>query len=885
MGRVRAWFSRLGEVFGKQKREQDLSAEMESHLQLHMEDNLRSGMSQAQARREALMKLGGVEQTKENYRERRGLPLLETVLQDARYAIRMLRKNPGFTAIAVLTLALGIGANTAIFSLVNGVLLRPLPFANPEQLVGMTSYYPKGPFVVMRDRSQTMEIVANSDSTEFNLTGVDVPVRLAGASVSANWFRVLGAGTAIGRAFQDGEDQPGKDLVAILSYSLWQRQFRGDPNVVGQAILLDGLSREVIGVMPPDFRFPSPKTELWVPLHLDPRTTGDYWGSSYMPILARLRPGATLEQARVELASLRPQILAAYAWRMPDDSWMDADVLVLQEWLVGEFRAKLIILLGAVGLLLLIACANVANLLLARATARKKEIALRKALGAGRWRLVRQLITESVLLAMLGGGLGLGAAIYGLRILKATLPADTPRLTDVAVDGRVLLFTAALAILTGLVFGVMPANGASKVDLTKTLRTGGDKDESQGTNRLSRSLVVGEVAVAAVLVIAAGLLVKSLWKLSSANTGFHQEYVLTARITPNQSFCAVAGRCQAFYEDLLNRMRTLPGVKDAAAVNGLPLSGTWETVPCDVEAHTVTPGAHVPMLLERVITPGYLRLMGIPLLQGRAFTDADAGQNAQRTTLISKSTAERYWPGKDPIGMHVKPRWMNDWWTVVGVVGDVKENSLTRNVPEWIDGEVYMPYGPHAIQGRGNESAPAELTLLLRTSESQIQIGSELQSVVAELNRDVPVSQIQTLHGWVSEAAAGPRSTASLFSIFAALALALGAVGIYGVISYSVAQRTREIGIRMALGARRQEVLLLIIGQSARLALLGVAIGLAGGLLLTRLMASLLYGVGSSDPATYAGVAILLLVVALAASFLPARRAMRMDPAIALRHE
>jgi predicted permease len=326
-------------------------------------------------------------------------------------------------------------------------------------------------------------------------------------------------------------------------------------------------------------------------------------------------------------------------------------------------------------------------------------------------------------------------------------------------------------------------------------------------------------------------------------------------------------------------------VKEAAAVNGLPLSGTWETIPSDVEAHTVAPGSHVPMLMERVVTPEYLHLMGIPLLEGRGFTDADAAPNAQRITLITKSTAERYWPGNDPIGMHIKPRWTSDWWTVVGVVGDVKENSLTRNVPEWMDGEIYMPYGPHALQGRGNESAPAELTLLLRTSESQVQIGSELQSVVAELNRDVPVSQIQSLHGWVSEAAAGPRSTAFLFAIFAALALALGAVGIYGVISYAVAQRTREIGIRMALGARQQEVLLLIVGQCARLAFLGVAIGLAGALLLTRLMSSLLYGVGAADPATYASVAILLVVVALAASYLPARRAMRMDPAIALRHE
>src|SRR5580704_6815760 len=366
-----------------------------------------------------------------------------------------------------------------------------------------------------------------------------------------------------------------------------------------------------------------------------------------MPILARLRPGVTIEQARAELASLRTQILAAYAWPMPDDSWKDSDVTYLQEWLVGDFRAKLIILPGAVGLLLLIACANVANLLLARSAARHQEMAVRKALGAGRWRLIRQLTTESVLLAMLGGGLGLGAAVYGLTILKTTLPVDTPRLADVTIDGRVLLFTAALAILTGLVFGAMPAYGASKIDLTKSLRTGGDKDESRGNHGLSRSLVVAEVAIAAVLVIAAGLLVKSLWKLSNTNTGFRQEYILTARVTPNQSFCAVTGRCQAFYGNLLNRVRALPGVKEAAAVNGLPLSGTWGTIPSDVEAHTVAPGSHVTMLMERVVTPEYLHLMGIPLFKGRGFTDADAAPNAQRVTLISKSTAERYWPGKD----------------------------------------------------------------------------------------------------------------------------------------------------------------------------------------------------------------------------------------------
>ena len=885
MRQLRAWFLRLGGMLGKNSKEQELSEEMDSHLQLHTEDNLRAGMSAEEARRKALIKLGGLEQAKENYRERRSLPVLETLLQDLRFALRMLGKNPGFALIAVLTLGLGFGANTAIFSLVNGVLLRPLPYANPDRLMGMTYYYPKGPFVVMRDRSRTMEIIANTDSTEFNLTGVDVPVRLSGTSVSANWFSVLGARAEMGRMFREGEDRPGKDAVVILSHSLWQGRFGGDPNILGHSILLEGMSREVVGVMPPDFRFPSPKTELWVPLHLDPRARGDYWGSSYMQLLARLRPGATLEQAHAELAALRPQVLAAYAWRMPDDTWIKASVMPMQEILVGDVRAKLLILLGAVGLLLLIACANVANLLLARATARQKEVAIRAAMGAGRWRITRQLMTESVLLALLGGGLGLGTALYGLSALKATLPADMPRLADVTVDRSVLAFTALLAVLTGLVFGAMPATGASKADLTKSLKTGGERSATGGSHSLSSSLIVGELAIATVLLIGAGLLVKSLWKLSDTNPGFRPESILTARITPNESFCEVPGRCQAFYRELLSRVRVLPGVKDAAAVNGLPLSGVWQTIPSDVEAYTIAPGAHVPMLMERIITPEYLRIMSIPLLQGRTFAEADAAPSAQRVALISKSTAERFWPGKDPIGQHLKPRWLDNWWAVVGVVGDVRENSMATNTPEWIDGEMYTPYGPHSLPDRGPEAPPAELTLLLRTSGNQTQMGAELQSAVAELNRDVPVSQVETLYGWVSEAVAGPRSTASLFGFFAALALVLGALGTYGVVSYAVAQRTREIGIRVALGARRQEVMLLIIGQSARLALAGVGIGLLGSVILTRLMASLLYGVGATDPATYLGVAILLVIVTLAASFVPARRAMRVDPVVALRYE
>jgi predicted permease len=865
-------------------RQRQLEQEISSHLEMAKGHRLARGESAQHAASAARREFGNVSLVQHVARDQWGWVWIEEFLQDVRYAARVMWRNFGVTLVAVLTLVLGIGANTAIFSLVDGVLLRPLPLPQADRLVALTTYYPKGAFAVMRNQSRTMDIIANSDAAFFNLTGGDSPVRLNGTSVSTNWFNVLGVQAAVGRTFQEGEDQPGKNDLVILSHALWERRFGSDTDVIGRSILLEGVSRQVVGVMPADFRFPSPKTELWVPLNLDPRKSGDYWGSSYMPITARLRPGVTPEQAQADLKELRPKILAAFAWRMPDDTWAKSRVMSLQEAIVGDVRTSLLILLGAVGLLLLIACANVANLLLARATTRQKEIALRAALGASRWRIVRQLISESVLMSVIGGALGLAAARYGLSILKSMLPAGTPRLADVAVDTRILVFTALLSVVTGILFGLVPAAGASKVDLTKSLKTG-DRSGTSGNSRLSRILVIGEVAVSVVLVIAAALLVKSLWNLSNANPGFRAESILTARITPNQSFCAEVGRCQTFYNDLLARVRALPEVKDAAAVNGLPLGGSFETVPADVEGYAVAAGAHVPMFLERVVTPDYLRVMGIPLLQGRALTEADAGQNAQRAGLITKSTAARYWPGEDPIGKHFKPRWMQEWWTIVGVVGDVRENTITRNWEDWLDGEIYTPYGPHAIAESGPEAPPAELTLVMRTTQTPNQLADDLQNAVSQLNGDVPVTQIETLRGWVAEAISGPRSTASLFALFAALALVLGAIGVYGVISYSVAQRTREIGIRMAMGARRQQVLRLIVGQGAVLALTGVAVGLLGALLLTRLMSSLLYGVGAADLSTYAWVALLLVVVAVAASYIPARRAMHVDPIVALRYE
>jgi predicted permease len=866
------------------KRQQQLEQEIAGHLEIAKRDRLDRGDSAQHADSAVRREFGNVALVQHVTRDQWGWLWLEEFLLDVRYAARMMRRNLGVTLIAVLTLVLGIGANTAIFSLVDGVLLRPLSLPDANRLVAISTYYPKGAFVVMRNQSRTMDFIAQSDNTAFNLTGRDLPIRLIGNAVSANWFAVLGVQAAQGRTFQEGEDQPGKDDIVILSHSLWERQFNSDTNIIGRSILLEGTNRRVVGVMPADFRFPSPKTELWVPLNLDPRKTGDYWGSSYMPITARLRREATLEQAKGDLAELRPKILAGFAWRMPDETWAKSRVIPLQEAIVGDARASLLILLGAVGLLLLIACANVANLLLARATTRQKEIALRAALGASRWRIIRQLMSESVLTSLIGGALGLAAARYGLSILKSMLPADTPRLADVAVDTRVLAFTALLSILTGILFGLVPAAGASRVDLTKSLKTG-DRSGASGNTVLSRILVIGEVAVSVVLVIAAGLLVKTLWNLSNANPGFRADYIVTARVTPNQSFCNEVGRCQTFYNDLLSRVRALPEVRDVAAVNGLPLGGSFETIPADVEGYAVPAGAHVPMLLERVVTPDYVRVMGIPLLQGRDLTEADTAENAQRVALISKSTAEHYWPGKDPIGKHFKPRWLQEWWTIVGVVGDVRENTMTRNWEDWLDGEIYTSYGPHAIAERGPEAPPAELTLVIRTTRAPNQLAGDLQRTVSQLNGDVPVTQIEALRGWVAEAISGPRSTALLFVLFAALALLLGAVGVYGVISYSVAQRTREIGIRIAMGARRKEVLYLIVGQGGRLAVAGVAVGLLGALVLTRLMASLLYGVGTADPSTYFGVALLLVLIAIAASYIPARRAMRVDPVVALRYE
>jgi predicted permease len=807
--------------------------------------------------------------------------------QDLRYGMRALMRAPGFAAVAVLTLALGIGANTAIFSLVSGVLLRALPYRQPERLVSLTGgsgwddVFPQGALVAMQANLRTMEVAGFSDTQELNLTGVGEAVRLEGAAVSANLFSLLGARPELGRVFVKGEDQRGKDNFVILSHALWEEKFKGDPAVMGHSVMLEGVSRQIVGVMPEGFQLGTQKEESWIPLDLDARNVGAYWGGGFMPVIGRLRNGVALEQARAEMRASVPKLRRMFPWQMPDALWADCSVISLEQGLVGSASNKLLILLGAIGLVLLIACVNVANLMLARAASRQREMAVRAALGAGRWRICRQLLTESVLLAMGGGALGLLLAMNGLAWLKAILPADTPRLASVTIDWRVLAFTAAIAILTGVIFGLAPALHASKIDLTESLKSGWQQSAAAKSNCLRNALAIAEIALAVVLVIGAGLLVKSLWELAHVNPGFRTESVVTARVTPNEQFCAEFTRCQNFYNELLARARALPGVKDAAAASMLPLELLNRAFAADMEGRPRDPREPAPVVLETAITPDYLRVMGIPLLRGREFTDADMAPGASPVALVTAATARLYWPNENAVGKHLKPVFDKNWITIVGVVGDAEEADLAEKWPNWVAGSIYEPYG----NGSRGKLLPTEMSLVVRTERNATGLAEAVRNAVAGLNPEAPVSDVKTISTVVSESMAAPRSTMSLFAVFAALALILGAIGIYGVISYSVAQRTPEIGIRMALGAQKRDVMRLVMGQGVWLALIGVVIGIAGALAATRLMSSFLFGVTATDPVTFGAVALLLLMVALGASFVPARRAMRLDPIKALRYE
>lgn len=804
--------------------------------------------------------------------------------QDVRYATRMLRRNPGFTMLAVLSLALGIGGNAAMFTIINAVLIRPLPYPDPSRLVRAANdgYYPPGGLVALERESRTMDVAGFNPSVELNLTGHGEAWRLTGCSVSANLFSVLGADAELGRTLRPGDDQPGQDNLVILNHAAWKEQLSGDAGVIGRMITLGGVDRQVVGVMAPAFAFPEAATQYWIPLHLDPRNPAAYWAQSFMPVVGRLRAGATLEQAQREIQSLTRRMVTLFPYPMPRDWNAEATVLPLQQFMVSNIRTRLVVLQLAIGLVLLIACANVANLLLVRAVSRGKEMAVRTALGATRGRIVRQLLTESMTLALAGGALGIALGFSAFSALKVALPAGTAGGSDVHLGWQVVVFVSGVCVLTGLALGLAPALTVFQRDLAGAMKTGGHRSAGSARTRLRSGLIVGEVALAVVLATAAGLLIKSLWMLAQVNPGFEPEHLLTLRVSPNQSLCRERPACIAFLDELVRRTKEIPEVRDAAAANALPLDGNIPSIPVAVEDHPYIPGHSMwPMFWAGAVTPSYFRLMRIPIVAGRGLIDSDGERSAQ-VVVVSAAMARRYWPGQDPLGKHIRPAFESAWRTVVGVAADVRQYDLANHSPDYIRGAMYMPY-PQSVTNE--RQLPAAMTLIVRTAAGPTGLPHRIRELVRDLNPNVPVSEVRTMESLVSQSTQPSRSMTWLFVAFAAAALFLAAMGTYGVVSYSTAQRTFEIGMRMTLGASRRRIFGFVLGQSLRLVTAGLAIGLVTSLALTRMLVAFLYGTAATDPMILVAVSGVMVAVALLAGYAPARKAASTEPLNSLRVE
>ncbi len=793
--------------------------------------------------------------------------------QDVRYGFRTLLQAPGFTAVAVLTLALGIGANSAIFSVVHAVLLEPLPYEQPERIVmvwerllkrGVNSSATAPNFADWRERNEVFVNLAGWRGQSFTLTGVDQPERIPGVLASAALFPLLGTEAKLGRTFLPEEEQPGRHRVVVLGHGLWQRRFGANPGIVGTAVTLNAEPYTVVGVMPEGFQFPA-GVDLWTPLALDARQLS-FTGSHVIQVAGRLQPGMTLEQAQAGMNALARRIEPK---RPNSNSGWGVVLVPLQEQMVSGVRQGLWILLGAVGFVLLIACANVANLLLTRAAARGREVAIRAALGAGRWRLVRQLLTESVLLALLGGSLGLLLSLWGMETLVRFAPAGLPRIGEVRMNGWVLGFTALAALLTGALFGLAPALRASRAELTGSLR---GTLAARSRVPVSGFLVVSETALALMLLIGAGLLIRSFARLQVVRPGFDPRGVLTAQI----DLYGDVPRQAAFWHDVLERVAGLPGIRAAGVVSGLPLAGPHRNMVVTIEGRPPVELSQMPFAFYKVASPDYFRALGVPLLRGRPFTERDL-PGAPRVMLINDTMARRYWSGEDPVGKRLRlDNGEPGWVEVVGILGDVRQLGLESEP----GAEMYIPF----------RQVPASffpaMTLVLRAAG--VPPESLMAAVTGEaqkLDPNAPVYNLRTMDEILARSMASRRFSLGLLGLFAGIAMGLAAVGIYGVMAYSVSRRTHEIGIRMALGAQGGDVLRLVVVESLGLTLGGIALGMAGAWALTRLLAGGLYGVSPTDPATFLVVALLLAAVALLASYLPARRASRVDPLTALRYE
>jgi len=877
----------------------DLEDELRFHFEARVDEYIAAGLSPERARAEAVRRLGDLERVRRSCeqidssyeRERRRADMFSAILQDLRYAARALRRSPAFTAIAVLTLALGIGANTAIFSVVNGVLLRPLPYTEPDRLVrvftafrgsGVERYAVSQPeFMDYKGLARAFENAAAYAGTGLTLTGgcaagssACEPERVRAVAATRDLFPVLGIAPERGRNFEGDEGRQGREPVVIVTHEFWQNRFGGEPALLGRTLTLNGIARRVVGILPAGVDFQ--RAEAFIPIFINPDSmTGR--GANYLSAIARLGAGVTVEQAQRELNALTRRSVEQYPGAYPASMGYGATVVSMRDEMVGDVRPALLILVGAVGLVLLIACANVANLLLARGEARQREIAVRLALGASRARILLQLLTESVVLALAGAVGGVLFAWWGMKTLLAINPQAIPRLEEIRIDGTVGLVTLALALLTGIIFGLAPAMQLLRGELHSSLKEGSRGGSTSGQQqRLGRALVIGEIALAVVVVIGAALLVRSFWTLRGTDPGFRAANVLAVDLAiPASRYDQ--GATTIYYRDLIERMAALPGVRAAAAASDLPPVSDGNNWDITIAGRPRVSGQAAPSPQVRVVTRDYFNVLSIATVRGRIF-GAEDSPASMPVAVINETMARTLWPDSDPVGQQFRFARELPWVTVVGVSRDVRSMGLSEPVPM----ELYLLHEQLPTAAGTTERA---MYAVLRTAVDPLSLATPARTVVRELDPLVAIVGIRSMTQMVDLSVARPRFTMLLLVVFGCVAFVLAAIGVYGVMSYAVKRRAREIGIRMALGARPGDVLRLVVGQGMRLALAGLGVGIAGALLATRLMASLLYGVSATDPLSFAAIALLLAAVALLATWLPARRAVRTDPTLALREE
>jgi putative ABC transport system permease protein len=883
-----SWLSRLRfgahAVTHRADLERELEDEMRFHLEMEAGQRVRRGMDPAAARTTALRDFGGLDRTREACRDSWGVRLIEDLRDDAGFAIRTLRKAPGFTAIVVATLAIGIGATSAIFSAVDNVLLAPLPYGGGDRLLhvhqisratGWDGFSPLD-LADYRAQTQTLDGLVEYHSMPFTLLGRGDPLRVQTGVVSADYFDLLGVAPILGRTFRPGEDQKGAAPVLVLSYNFWSRAFGGDPGIVGQTFTMNDRVHTVVGVLPPlpHYKDQAVENDVYMPVSACPFRSApgvtDHRDARMLKVFARMKPGVRLETARADLERVAQRLYAAYPAEHQATLGLNVGATTLRDDLTRDARPTLLLLLATAIFVLVIVCANVANLTLARLMRRERELAVRTALGAGRNRLLRQLLTEGALLAAIGGGLGLLLAFAGLDLLRAFAARFTPRAQEIHINGAVLLFTLVISLLTALAFGLIPALWM-RVSLVGSLKEGGEQSTTGARGlRLRGALIVGQIAVSFVLLVGAGLMIRSLVQLQRVDPGFNPQNVLTARIDLNWSKYTGPEKIRNFSDALLQQMSSAPGVLSTAVASRVPLNGaTPSSTSMIIERRALPAGQPGPAADLRVVSASYFSTVGMTLLRGRTFTAADAGESSD-VVVINQSMARRYWGSDDPLGARVSLDEGKHWLTIIGVVGDVKQYGLDRDASN----ELYQPW----------ESLPfRDMRLAVRTAGDPSALGQRIRDAVRTLDPAQPVVSIETLEQFRDESLASPRLTTILLALFAAIALAVAATGLLGVIAFSVSQRTHEIAIRMALGAEQSRVLRLVVRQGLTLAAIGLALGAIGALTLANVMTRLLFGVGPTDPLTFVVVAIVLFAVAVLASILPAGRATRISPIVALR--